>query len=277
MRIKKVLNNNVVIAEDKKNGREKIVMSNGLGFKKKAGDYFEQDASQKIFVLSNEIYAKYEELTENISPLAAEIAEDVITYASKEKGLELNELIHITLTDHIDGVLTRLKKGISLSNQLTMEISRVYDTEFQIGLYAVNLLREKTGCEVLRDEAAFVAMHFLNNRMDLASTEQEVRTVLKFVSDTVKIVETHFHKKFNENSFAYYRFVMHLKGLVQRIYSGKLYQNDATLYDTVVSVYPEPARCTEKVVKVFALKYKKELSTEEKAYLTLYIEKLNRE
>ena len=73
------------------------------------------------------------------------IAEDVITYASKEKGLELNELIHITLTDHIDGVLTRLKKGISLSNQLTMEISRVYDTEFQIGLYAVNLLREKTG------------------------------------------------------------------------------------------------------------------------------------
>ncbi|HIZ40307.1 MAG TPA: PRD domain-containing protein, partial [Candidatus Anaerobutyricum stercoris] len=43
----------------------------------------------------------------------------------------------------------------------------VYDTEFQIGLYAVNLLREKTGCEVLRDEAAFVAMHFLNNRMDL--------------------------------------------------------------------------------------------------------------
>lgn len=95
------------------------------------------------------------------------IAEDVITYASKEKGLELNELIHITLTDHIDGVLTRLKKGISLSNQLTMKISRVYDTEFQIGLYAVNLLREKTGCEVLRDEAAFVAMHFLNNRMDL--------------------------------------------------------------------------------------------------------------
>lgn len=157
------------------------------------------------------------------------IAEDVITYASKEKGLELNELIHITLTDHIDGVPTRLKKGISLSNQLTMEISRVYDTEFQIGLYAVNLLREKTGCEVLRDEAAFVAMHFLNNRMDLASIEQEVRTVLKFV------------------------------------------------YDTVVSAYPEPARCTEKVVKVFALKYKKERSTEEKAYLTLYIEKLNRE
>ncbi len=277
MKIKKILNNNVVIAEDNRNGKEKIVMGKGLGFKRKAGDSFKQEPSHKVFVLSDEIYAKYEELTANISPLAAEIAEDVITYASEEKGLALNEIIHITLTDHMDGVLTRLKKGISLSNQLTMEISRVYDTEFVIGLYAVDLLRERTGCEVLRDEAAFVAMHFLNNRMDLASTEQEVRTVLKFVSDTVKIVETHFHKKFDENSFAYYRFVMHLKGLVQRIYSGKLYDDDPMLYEAVVRAYPEPARCTEKVVKVFALKYKKELSTEEKAYLTLYIEKLNRE
>ena len=37
MRIKKVLNNNVVIAEDKKNGREKIVMSNAWDLRKKRG------------------------------------------------------------------------------------------------------------------------------------------------------------------------------------------------------------------------------------------------
>lgn len=277
MKIKKILNNNVVIAEDSKSGREKIVMSNGIGFRNKVGDCFEQDDSQKIFVLSDELYEKYEELTANISPLAAEIAEEVITYGVKEKGLELNELIHLTLTDHIDGVLSRLKKGFSLSNQLTMEIRRVYGTEFDIGLYAVRLLEEKTGCEVLQDEAAFIAMHFLNNRMDLLSTENEIRTVVKFVTDTIKIVETYYHKTFDENSFAYYRFVMHLKGLAQRIYTGSLYKDDPMLYETVSVAYPEAAKCAEKVVKVLTIKYKRELSSEEKAYLILYIEKLNRE
>lgn len=139
------MNNNVVIAEDPKNGKEKIVMHNGLGFQNKVGSYFNPDETYKIFTLPDETYAQYEKLTENISPMAVEIAETVITYASETKGLELNDLIHITLTDHIDGVISRLEKGISLSNQLTMEISRVYDMEFEIGLYTVELIRKKLG------------------------------------------------------------------------------------------------------------------------------------
>lgn len=117
----------------------------------------------------------------------------------------------------------------------------------------------------------------MNNRIDLIRKQTEVETMLKFVTDTIKIVETHFHKKFDENSSAYYRFVMHLKGLIKRISMGKLYYDDAELYDTIAHSCPEAAKCAEKVAKVFDLKYKQKLSTEEKAYLTLYIEKLNRE
>lgn len=44
VKIKKILNNNVVIAKDD-DGHEVIVMSTGLGFSKKAGDIFRrQDA-----------------------------------------------------------------------------------------------------------------------------------------------------------------------------------------------------------------------------------------
>ena len=54
MKIQKILNNNVVIARDE-NDKEVIVMSLGLGFRKKQGDLFPRDDSQKIFVLSDEV------------------------------------------------------------------------------------------------------------------------------------------------------------------------------------------------------------------------------
>lgn len=59
MKIQKILNNNVAIARDE-NDKEVIVMSKGLGFRKKQGDIFPRDNTQKIFVLSNEVKGQYD-------------------------------------------------------------------------------------------------------------------------------------------------------------------------------------------------------------------------
>lgn len=76
--------------------------------------------------------------------------------------MKLNEMIHLTLTDHIDGQIQRIRSGVHLSNQLTLEISRVYQNEFQVGKYG-------------------------NSQVGAMDNEKEVQTTLRFVSDIIKI------------------------------------------------------------------------------------------
>lgn len=276
VKIKKILNNNVVIAKDD-DGHEVIVMSTGLGFSKKAGDIFRRQDAQKIFVLSDEVKGKYGQLMGNVDPVATEIAENVITYATEQKNLRLNDIIHLTLTDHIDGVLTRLREGVYMTNQLTMEIKRVYNRDFGIGLYANKLIKEKTGLEPNVDEAAFIAMHFMNNRLDCNNNDETISQTIAFVDDTMKLLETYFKVKLNEDSLYYYRFVSHLKCLLKRIIDGTTFTDDPLLYDTVSRSYENSAKCAAKIANMIKLKYHKDVSSEEKAYITIYVEKLIRE
>lgn len=276
MRVKKILNNNVVLVSRNK-GDDCIVKQNGLGFRTKIGDEISEEIDQQVFVLSDELYEKYEKLVRKIDDRAVEIAESIIFYAKKKYGFLLNEMIHFTLADHIDGVIDRVSKGIVLKNELSLEISRIYRQEYEVGEYAVKCLRTVLDVNLLGDEAAFVAMHILNSRLNLKASEEQIQTTLYFISDIVKVVEAYFGHSFDVTSFSYYRFVMHLKGLVKRIYAKKPFEEDELLYDTLSKSYPEAALCAEKVAKMIFLKYSVGVSSEEKAFLTLYIEKLHRE
>lgn len=275
MKIMKILNNNVVIARDEQD-EEVIVMKLGLGFSKKAGDDFSREEGQKIFVLSDETKSQYGQLMNHINPLAVELTEKIITYALLEKGLHLNDTIHLTLADHIDGLLTRLGKNLNMTNQLTLEISRVYATEFQIGLWAKDLIEEQTGFQLLKDEAAFIALHFVNAGKDNAFTSEEVNLTVRFINDITSIIAKHYNCSIDEESFSYLRFVRHLKYMAKRIYSDSLYEEDSTLYDNVAKSYPKSADCVNKIVRAIELKYKQNVSLEERAYLIIYVEKLIR-
>ena len=89
MRIKKILNNNVVLVSVDNFKKEQIVMQNGLGFNKKVGDEIPEDSNQQVFILSDSLYKKYEHSTNNTDPIAAQIAEEVISYAEEKYQLQL--------------------------------------------------------------------------------------------------------------------------------------------------------------------------------------------
>ena len=69
MKIKKILNNNTVIAIHE-SGEEVIVMESGLGFRRKKGDSISRNDSQKIFVLQDrELEGQYSQLLKNVDPM----------------------------------------------------------------------------------------------------------------------------------------------------------------------------------------------------------------
>lgn len=278
MKIKKILNNNMVLALTDDGKDEVVVMSLGIGFKKKKGEVFSKDDAQKIFILQDEeVKGRYTELLKGADPVSFELAEDIISYATDKYQMKLNDIIHVTLADHIDGLLKRMKEDLNMTNQLTMEIKRIYSNEFDVGQYGIKAIYEKIGICPIQDEAAFIALQFVNNQSGLQAEGQEVKVTLRFVSDVLDLVQQYFEIKIEENSLSYYRFVTHLKFLCKRLYSGEVSRDDRNLYEIVSKAYPEATACVEKIIHFIQLKYKKDASTEEKAYLIIYVEKLIRD
>lgn len=107
MIIKKILNNNVVIAEGK-SGKESVVMGRGLAFQKKIGDEVEVANIEKTFVMeTHELSEKLSELLSEIPLKHLRVADDVVQYAQETLETDLSDNIYLTLTDHINFAVSR--------------------------------------------------------------------------------------------------------------------------------------------------------------------------
>lgn len=155
MKIKKILNNNAVVVLDDE--REKIAIGAGIAFNKKRNDIINTDKIEKIFVMREN--DKLQQLLSRIPEEHFTISEEVITYAEKHMGTKLNEHIHIVLTDHLSFAIERVRDGIHLNNKLLHEIKILYRREFEIGLWAIQHIKERCQVEMPEDEAAFIALH----------------------------------------------------------------------------------------------------------------------
>ena len=188
MIIEKILNNNVVIVKDEKN-IEKIVMGRGLAFKKKVGDEFDESKIDKVFTLSNkEAVNKFQELIVDIPIEHIELAEEIISYVKTNKGKKLNEIVYISLVDHIYTSIVRFLDGITVKNVLLWEIRRFYPEEFSIGLNALDMIEERFNVRLPEDEAGFIALHLVNAEID-EDGMQDVYHITKLMQEIVNIVK----------------------------------------------------------------------------------------
>lgn len=274
MIIEKILNNNVVVI--KENNVEKIVMGRGLAFQKKVGDEFDESKVDKVFALTNEeAVNKFQELIVDIPIEHVELAEEIISYAKTHLGKKLNEMIYISLVDHIYTSIVRFLDGISVKNALLWDIRRFYPDEFFFGTKALDMIENKFKVRLPEDEAGFIALHLVNAEMDEESM-QNMYEITKVMQEISNIVKYKFNIEFDEDSVYYYRFITHLKFFAQRLVSNQTYkdENDDDLLDVIKVKYKNSYDCVNKVADFIYKKYDYILSNEEKLYLTIHIERV---
>ena len=272
--IEKVINNNIISAYEK-SGAEVIVMGRGIGFKKKQGEVVPADQISKIFrIKSRTLTEQFKELLANMPLERVRISDEIISHAKDHLKLKLNQSIYVTLTDHINFAIERVSQGIEPQNALLWEIKRFYPQEFQLGIYALELIQDRLDILLPEDEAGFIALHFVN-----AEYGTDIRDAVKFpdqMQAIVDIVERDLGILLDESSLHYERFMTHIKFLIQRIYRKELLSSeDRELSLLMQRKYPREYQCSVKVAEYIMQATGSRLSEEEIMYLTVHIRRVS--
>ncbi|PRR83749.1 BglG family transcription antiterminator LicT [Clostridium vincentii] len=272
MIIKKIFNNNAILA--KESGKhEFVVMGCGIAFKKNIGDEVEETLIEKTFILKQkDASEKFKLLLEDIPTEHVSLCYDIIEYAKNILGVELNDYIYVTLTDHISYAIKIFDEKLNRPNGLIWEIKKFYPREFQIGLKSLELIESETGKKLPEDEAGNIALHLINAQVnDSGNKMQDITNQTKMIKDILNIVTYTYNVILDEKSLNYERFVTHLRFFFQRLNKEeKIEIEDDFLLNQVKVKYKNAYECMLKIETYL----EKELSEEEQLYLTIHIQRV---
>ncbi|BDD43248.1 BglG family transcription antiterminator LicT [Streptococcus ruminantium] len=274
MQIDKVYNNNVVQAIDQ-HGRELIVMGKGLGFQKKTGEDLDTSKIEKTFVLQNDYQqSDLSTLYLQMDNGEIEVVNAIISEAEKVLKVQFDLSLYLALADHLHFVFQRCREGVTIENPLAWEVRKFYPQEYQIGLTALQLVKESLHLELGKGEASSIALHLINAQKN-GTLGKGTQVISKIVTQILDIVRLHFGCVDYEEDTSYHRFVTHVQYFAQRVANGVVEgQNDTFLYEQVKANYPDSFACTTKIRKYIAQIYHFEMSKDEQVYLTIHIQRL---
>jgi beta-glucoside operon transcriptional antiterminator len=273
MLVEKIINNNIVSSFDE-NGNEVIVMGRGLGFKVKLGQEVDQNKVEKIFRMdNNKETLRLAEVLADIPLEHIQVCNDIVAFAKTVISNKLSKNIYITLTDHIHFAINRQKEGINFTNALLWEIKKYYHKEFLVGKKAVELLHEKLGVQLTEDEAASIALHFVN--AEIGTEISNTIDITKLIQNVMKIITYHFQMVIKEDTLNYERFITHLRFFSQRVIAHNNNNgDDQRLYEVIRNQYPDAYKCSEKIKQFVENEYQVTIPDEEMTYLTVHIKRI---
>ncbi|WP_031406516.1 BglG family transcription antiterminator LicT [Geobacillus vulcani] len=272
-RIHKILNNNAVVVLDE--GKEKIVMGPGIAFQKRKNDLIPPGRIEKIFVMEEE-NEKFQQLLRTLPEEHIDIAEEIISYAEGKLRAPLSDHIHIALTDHLSFAIERLKQGYRIQNKLLNEIKVLYKAEYEIGLWAKQLIKERLGIEIPDDEAAHIALHIHTAKLDAASMNKTLRETT-LIHELVDLIRTELGISVDEESISYQRLLTHLRFALSRIENGEpIHSMDEEMLALIQTKYASEWACAQKASEYAEKEYGIRFPEEELAYIALHIQRLRK-
>ena len=278
MKIKKIINNNILCAVDDR-GNELIVTGRGIGFQRHRGEVIDISRIERTYRMEEKTgQRKLRELVEKIPIEHLSLTEELIKHITSQIPQKLNESLLITMADHISFAILRKAQGVEFSNPLKGSIMCYYPTEYHLGQYCLGVIREHLGVTLHEDEAAFLALHIVN--AELNTNMSEMYDITKLIEGTISVVEYFYKKEFDRESMDFNRFVVHLRYFAQRLFQGKMMEDaqgerDEVFRQLIMKNCKEHYKCAQCVADYIKNTYQKNLSDEELTYLTIHLKRIN--
>lgn len=276
MRIKKVINNNILCVVDDR-GSEMIVTGKGLGFKRKIGERIDPALFEKTYHVEGKAeQRKLRELCEQIPMEHLKLTQDLIEYIKTQITVPLNESLLITLADHISFAIKRKEDGIEFTNPLEGAIMSYYPTEYHLGQHCLRVIETETQVNLNPSEAAFIALHIVN--AELNTSMSVMYDITKLIEGALEVVEYYYQREFDRESLDFNRFVVHLRYFAQRLFQTvprQADEYDAEFQEMIIRSCKQHYKCAQHIGEYIRNAYQKEVSPEELIYLTIHLKRIN--
>ena len=268
--VKRVINNNIVIAENGK-GQEIVAIGKGLGYRKCQDDNILPHEVAKTYLLmnsSNYLFHTLEEIPYEI----IELTQKIIDVAQEDLNSKYNVNLVVALADHINFSINQYKVGFSLPVLVNEEVRRFYREEYAVGKKAIKLINETLHVELAKEEAASIAFHLISateNRNNHDSLQ-----IMKGVGQIISIVEKTLGLKLDEESMDYGRFIIHLKFFMRGILFDRKTRTDNILdsiYKSLQNQNEAASQCVEKIAEYVSETYDYVPTEDEKLYLLVHV------
>ncbi|WP_455648177.1 PRD domain-containing protein [Lonepinella koalarum] len=274
LKIKKVLNSSVVLATDIEQ-REFVLLGKGIGYAKKAGELINEQLANQIFIpIHNANMQRNVQHFSEIPPIFIAITQDIVQFAKEYKNIKLSNSIFFSLPDHLNFAVERYKQKLVIPNRVLWEIKQYYQDEFNVGMYAINILNKQFDLKLGEDEAANISFHIINAEQDRPDNNALQKATL--VSDIVSLLQYSLSFKIDANNFAFSRFIIHIKFFVDRLFLSQMLENDgdSTLFTEIKNKYPEAMKYAFKINDYIEHQYHTVITNEELLYLAIHIHRL---
>lgn len=274
MKVKKVLNNSVVLATDE-NGKECMILAKGIGFRGKADQMIDLCESDQVFYAKDQRFKEdFQSLAKETNPVYFEITQRIVQIMQGSMNTSVNDYIYITLTDHIHFAISRFRDNLSIRNWAITDIKRFYPKEYKVGLMALDIIKDELSIQLPEDEAGNIAFHLVNAQINKSNsnTACEITNIVKF---SVNAVRYYYKFDLDEQSMNYSRFITHLQFFAQRVLEKALLDSeDDSLYIQVKEKYPEEFKCAGNIGEYVEKNYDVQITLEEQMYLALHIKRI---
>ncbi|MFU0825045.1 PRD domain-containing protein [Clostridium sp.] len=221
--VKKVLNNNVVIAQ--KHGEEFVLVGKAIGFNSGKEKRISEDKVENKFVKQINYHEEnFNKILGKIDGEIIGISEEIISLCEKSFKTKLSKAIHISLPDHINFAIRRLKNGVEIKNPFLHELLALYPDEYRLAERALDMINSRLNVELPEDEIGFICMH-----INAALNQKQVSESLAYtrrIGELMELISKLLNKNFDKSSIEYIRTITHLNFVIERIKQKKTIKNN---------------------------------------------------
>lgn len=274
MLILKKINNNVALASTDA-GEEVVVFGKVVGFHEMPYELEDESVIQRVF---RDVDEKSIDGFEGISDEVLLVASDIVALADKALDCKLAGNLVISLADHLQYAVERAGEGVAIENPLSHEVAFVYPRETELGRRGIEVVRERLGVELPESEVTSIALHLVNAEVDGMGSAQDMDLVMKstvILERATQIIEGQLGQTLDRTSYAYVRFVAHLRFLIRRLMRGSCKETENSgLFRQAARDFPDAYRCAAGFNEYLKREYNWSCSDEEMLYLMMHVNRL---